>query len=169
MANAARASSHTTDLRSRRSVTPISRGRRERPRVHHPGAFCFQRLQRVFCRVLSRLHRAPRSIRTVLVRGRESREGASCAVPGCFGTGGRRMQSRTDWLLRREANAEHRSNDPQRHGFQGPSGARGVAVAHAGDQEKVFRADESSEAEQRRKPLATGSNPVRPPLDSSVG
>jgi hypothetical protein len=50
-----------------------------------------------------------------------------------------------------------------------PSGARGLAVAYAEAREKVFREDGSSEAEQRRKPLATGSNPVRPPLDSSNG
>jgi hypothetical protein len=50
-----------------------------------------------------------------------------------------------------------------------PSGARGLAVAYAEAWEKVFREDGSSEAEQRRKPSATGSNPVRPPLDSSDG
>ena len=34
-----------------------------------------------------------------------------CAVPGCFGTGGKRMQSHTDWRFRCDvggANAEHR-------------------------------------------------------------
>lgn len=50
-----------------------------------------------------------------------------------------------------------------------PSGARGFAVAYAEAWKKVFREDGSSEAEQRRKPSAAGSNPVRPPLDSSVG
>lgn len=50
-----------------------------------------------------------------------------------------------------------------------PSGARGFAVAYAEAWEKVFREDDSSEAEQQRKLLATGSNPVRPPLDSSDG
>ena len=50
-----------------------------------------------------------------------------------------------------------------------PSGARGFAVAYVEAWEKVFREDGSSETEQRRKPLATGSNPVRPPLDSSNG
>lgn len=51
-----------------------------------------------------------------------------------------------------------------------PPGARGVAVAYAEDREKVFRERTVAQrGEQRRKPLVAGSNPVRPPLDSSVG
>ncbi|GAB3359692.1 hypothetical protein GCM10027430_32200 [Lysobacter tyrosinilyticus] len=47
-------------------------------------------------------------------------------------------------------------------GSQRPSGARGIAVAYAGDREKVFRdGDGSSEAERRREPEAAGSSPVR--------
>jgi hypothetical protein len=37
---------------------------RERPRVSHPGAFCFRPFAKGFFQLSSRLHRAPRSIRT---------------------------------------------------------------------------------------------------------
>ena len=138
MTNAAWASSHTTDLPSRRSVTPISRGRRERPRVTTRGRFVFA-VRKGITGGLSRLHRAPRSIRTCWSEAGMTAKAHRCAVPGCFGTGGRRMHSHTDWRLRRDANAEQRSNGPQRHGFKRPSGARGAAVAHAGDRGTVFR------------------------------
>ena len=80
-----------------------------------------------------------RSIRTLLVRGRETREGA---------------WKRRAWLLRhgRQADAIAHglalstrrqcgasTNDPQRYGLACPSGARGTAVAYAGDPERVFR------------------------------
>ena len=164
-----RVSFTTTDLRPRRSVTPISRGRRERPRVTTRGRFVFA-VRKGKSLGLSRLHRAPRSIRALLARGRESREGASCAVPGCFGTGGRQMRSHTNWPLRREANAEHRSNGSQRRRLITLPGARGTAVAYAEDREKVFR--ERTIAQRQSSgcmPSVAGSNPVRPPLDSSVG
>ena len=50
-----------------------------------------------------------------------------------------------------------------------PPGARRCRGVCRSVGEGVPRADDSSEAEQRRMPLATGSNPVRPPLDSSDG
>ena len=82
---------------------------------------------------LSRLHRAPRSIRTCWSEAGNAAKAHQCAVPGCFGTGGRRMHSRTNWPLRREANAEHLRTVRSGAGSQHPSGARGVAVAYAAD------------------------------------
>ena len=80
-----------------------------------------------------------RSIRACWPEAGKAAQAQACAVPRCFCTGGTRDASHTDWPLRREANAEHRSNGPQRYGLAGPSGARGAAVAYAGDREKVFR------------------------------
>lgn len=123
--------------------------------------------------IKTRLHRAPEASGHCWPEAGKRREGAGM---------------RRAWMLRHGrqadavahglalsihvggANAEHRSNGPQRHGFARPVRcARRCRGVCRGSGEGVPRADESSEVEQRRKPLATGSNPVRPPLDSSVG
>ena len=111
--------------------------------------------------IKTRLHRAPEASGLLLARGREtSRRRSGCAVPGCFGTGGKRMQSHTDWRFRCTSETPMRSIARTVHsgaGSQGPSGARGAAVAHAGDREKVFRertkAQRSSSGASRWPPV----------------
>ena len=77
--------------------------------------------------------------------------------------------AQTNCRLETGGNAKCRSTVHSGTGSRVPSGARGVAVAYAEDRTRVFRENESSEVEQTvRRPVA-GSNPVRSPLDSSVG
>ena len=59
----------------------------------------------------TRLHRAPEASGHCWSEAGKPAKAHGCAVPGCFGTGGKRMRSHTDWRFRREvggANAEHR-------------------------------------------------------------
>ena len=150
----------TDPFASRRSVTPISRGHANALGFQHPGAF-FVLAFAEEPQDQTRLHRAPEASGLLLARGREtSRRRSGCAVPGCFGTGGKRMQSHTDWRFRCTSETPMRSIARTVHsgaGSQGPSGARGAAVAHAGDREKVFRertkAQRSSSGASRWPPV----------------
>ena len=167
----------TDPCASRRSVTPISRGHANALGFQHPGAFSFWRSHKGTTHDQTRLHRAPEASGHCWPEAGKPAKAHGCAVPGCFGTGGKRMQSHEDWRFRchvGSANAEHRSNGPQRRRLRAVKAwparcARRCRGVCRGSGEGVPQADGSSEVEQRRKPLATGSNPVRPPLDSSDG
>ena len=79
-----------------------------------------------------------RSIRTLLVRGRETREGARMRRAWML-RHGRQADAIAHGLAlstRRQCGAS--TNDPQRYGLACPSGARGTAVAYAGDLETVL-------------------------------
>ena len=157
MTNAARASFHTTDFRSRRSVTPISRGRRERPRVTTRGRFVFAVRKGISAGFIAIASRSPKHP-DMLVRGRDDRESASMRCAWML-----RHGRQADALAHGLASSTRRqcgtsSNGPQRHGFESPSGARGAAVAYAGDREKVFR--ERTKA-QRQSSGASRWPPVR--------
>ena len=90
----------TDPFASRRSVTPISRGHANALGFQHPGAFCFWRSRKGNPHDQNAIASRSRSIRTVLVRGRETREGA---------------RMRRAWMLR--------------HGRQADAIAHGLAVS----------------------------------------
>ena len=146
----------TDPFASRRSVAPISRDNANALGFQHPGAFRFRRSQRIHAHDQRDCIALPKHP-GMLARGREHREGATM---------------RRAWMLRhgRQADAVAQglasstrrqcgtsSNGPQRHGFESPSGARGAAVAYAGDREKVFRerteAQRQSSGESRWPPV----------------
>ena len=151
----------TDPFASRRSVTPISRGHANALGLQHPGAFRFRRSQRDPPHDQNAIASRSRSIRALAgPRQGNTAKAQGCAVPGCFGTGGKRMQSHTDWRFRCTSETPMRSIARTVHsgaGSQGPSGARGAAVAHAGDREKVFRertkAQRSSSGASRWPPV----------------
>ena len=128
----------TDPFASRRSVTPISRGHANALGFQHPGAFCFWRSRKGNPHDQNAIASRSRSIRTVLVRGRETREGARMRRAWML-RHGRQADAIAHGLAlstRRQCGAS--TNDPQRYGLACPSGARGTAVAYAGDLETVL-------------------------------
>ena len=85
---------------------------RERPRVPAPGGVSFPAFAKGSTTRSKRDCIAlPKHPGIAGPRQGNTAKAQGCAVPGCFGTGGKRMRSHTDWRFRREvggANAEHR-------------------------------------------------------------
>ena len=163
----------TDPFASRRSVTPISRGHANALGFQHPGAFSFWRAHKETTRFKRDCIALPKHPDIAGPRQGNTAKAQGCAVPGCFGTGGKRMQSHTDWRFRcdvGDANAEHRRTIHSGMGSQDPSGARGTAVAYAGDRKTVFR--EATLAQLGRaaaKAVGRRFESGTSPLDSSVG
>ena len=163
----------TDPFASRRSVTPISRGHANALGFQHPGAFCFWRSRKGNPHDQNAIASRSRSIRAFAGPRQGNprrRKDAPCldasarAASGCNRTriGGFDVMSEAPMRNIDKRSTTVRARMPVRCARY----CRGVC---RGSGEGVPRADDSSGAEQRRKPLATGSNPVRPPLDSSVG
>lgn len=160
----------TDPFASRRSVTPISPRPRERPRVPAPGGVLFLAFAKGHPHDQNAIASRSRSIRTVLVRGRETREGA---------------RMRRAWMLRhgRQADAIAHGlalstrrqcgasmNDPQRYGLACPSGARGTAVAYTGARETVFREATLAQLDRAAaKAVGRRFDPGTSHMDSSIG
>ena len=156
MTNAAWASSHTTDF-ARGDRSPRSPEADANALGTPPGGV----LLLPFAKGISKVYRdciASPKHPDMLVRGRDDRESASMRCAWML-----RHGRQADALAHGLASSTRRqcgtsSNDPQRHGFESPSGARGAAVAYAGDREKVFR--ERTKA-QRQSSGASRWPPVR--------
>ena len=152
----------TDPFASRRSVTPISRGHANALGFQHPGAFCFWRSQEETHTIKTRLHRAPEASGLCWSEAGKPAKAQGCAVPGCFGTGGKRMQSHTDWRFRRGANAEHRRTIHSGTGLH----ARPVRAALPWRMPGIWRRCSTkrrwlSWVEQQRRLSVAGSTPAR--------
>lgn len=115
---------------------------RERPRVIHPGAFCFWRSQeksrgktKVSTNTSTLEHPGPRPRRGVRVRRRDA---------PCQGAPARAGHGRVRRTCRRVADGRTKRGQERtkRRGFTGPPGARGDAVAHASSGEARLRTDD---------------------------
>ena len=162
----------TDPCASRRSVTPISRGHANALGFQHPGAFSFWRSHKGITRVKRDCIALPKhpDIAGPRQGNPRRRKDAPCldasarAASGCDRTriGAFDVMSEAPMRNIDERSTAVRACMPVRCARH----CRGVC---RGSGDGVPQADDSSEVEQRRKPSVAGSNPVRPPMDSSIG
>ena len=151
----------TDPFASRRSVTPISRGHANALGFQHPGAFRFRRSQRDPPQDQNAIASRSRSIRALLARGRETprrRRDAPCLDASARAASGCNRTRIGAFASSRKRQCGTSLEVHSGMGSQGPSGARGAAVAYAGDRETVFH--ERTEA-QRQSSGACRWPPVR--------
>ena len=154
----------TDPCASRRSVAPISRGHANALGFQHPGAFCFSRSQRNRYTQKTRVHRAPEASGHAGPSQGKPRRRRDAPCLDASARAARGMQrtrigafgETPQAPMRNIARTVHSgAGCVQEHGLPG---ARGAAVAHAGDREKVFR--ERTEA-QGKSSGASRWPPVR--------
>ena len=160
----------STDPRpSRRSVAPISRGNANALGFQHPGAFFFSAFAKGSITRSTRVHRAPEASGHAGPRQGKPRRRRDAP---CLDASARAARATQRTRIGFFDEKPMRNTGRTVHSGAGSLPARCARRCRGvcrGSGEGVPRADESSEVEQRRKPLATGSNPVRPPMDSSIG
>ena len=125
------------------------------------GRFVFGVRAKEIHTIKTRLHRAPEASGHCWPEAGKPAKAQGCAVPGCFGTGGKRMQSHTDWRFRRGANAEHRRTIHSGTGLHARPVRAALPWRMPGVGRRCSTTDEWPSGQASADADYTGSNPVR--------